>query len=244
MLELWLDNRERGLCERLCVHPFVVCKSLALGDAVLVDAEQQPLVVFERKTESDLAQSIKDGRYAEQKARLHALQHVVYIFESCAAARATGEGNLHGLSAKAFHTCFLSTLFHPEQRCVFTENLDDTAALLLRTRSYFANTPRSTGEKKQEDFLCVKRSTCITPHNIFKLQLCQVPGVSVKTAEAISHAFQNHASAFYAKYHSGESMVEFLASLPVHAKKIGRARAIKICEFLCTGSPIKMEGNA
>ena len=57
-----------------------------MGDFWIVDG-QTPLCIIERKTWADLGQSITDGRYKEQKNRLHAAaaQHpharVVYLVE-------------------------------------------------------------------------------------------------------------------------------------------------------------------
>jgi len=59
------------------------CKNLDLGD-YLFKLNEENVIVVERKTIEDLASSIKDGRYREQKARL--LQHfnknqIIYVIE-------------------------------------------------------------------------------------------------------------------------------------------------------------------
>lgn len=69
-MTLAIDSRERGLlkclAEKYAVEPAV--KQLSLGDAV-VSAGNKTILV-ERKTVADLAASIADGRYREQRARL------------------------------------------------------------------------------------------------------------------------------------------------------------------------------
>ena len=57
---------------------------LPLGDIILNDGEKD-LLIIERKSLSDLAASIKDGRYEEQSYRLNGLplhnHNIVYLIE-------------------------------------------------------------------------------------------------------------------------------------------------------------------
>ena len=56
-----------------------------LGDAAIVDKNGKDIVLLERKKLSDLASSIKDGRYAEQSYRLNGYplhnHNIVYLIE-------------------------------------------------------------------------------------------------------------------------------------------------------------------
>jgi ERCC4-type nuclease len=62
----------------------LVSETLPLGDIIINDGTND-CVIIERKTLSDLAASIKDGRYEEQSYRLNGLQHhnhnIVYLVE-------------------------------------------------------------------------------------------------------------------------------------------------------------------
>jgi ERCC4-type nuclease len=62
----------------------IVVKQLPLGDIIISDGDSE-LVIIERKTLSDLAASIKDGRYEEQSYRLNGIQHhnhnIIYLIE-------------------------------------------------------------------------------------------------------------------------------------------------------------------
>ena len=62
----------------------VVPEQLPLGDIIISDGEKD-LVIIERKSISDLAASIKDGRYEEQSYRLKNLWHhnhnIIYLIE-------------------------------------------------------------------------------------------------------------------------------------------------------------------
>ena len=88
-----IDTREQDLfskCESTIssVLKFadikVVSQTLPLGDIIINDGTND-CIIIERKTLSDLAASIKDGRYEEQSYRLNGLNHhnhnIIYLIE-------------------------------------------------------------------------------------------------------------------------------------------------------------------
>ena len=62
----------------------VTTENLALGDIIILNDKEEKIII-ERKSISDLAASIKDGRYAEQSYRLNGLNHpnhnIIYLIE-------------------------------------------------------------------------------------------------------------------------------------------------------------------
>ena len=62
----------------------LISETLPLGDIIINDGLND-CIIIERKTLSDLAASIKDGRYEEQSYRLNGLQHhnhnIIYLIE-------------------------------------------------------------------------------------------------------------------------------------------------------------------
>ena len=88
-----IDTREQDLfskCESTisAVPKFadikLISQTLPLGDIIINDGTND-CIIIERKTLSDLAASIKDGRYEEQSYRLNGLQHhnhnIIYLIE-------------------------------------------------------------------------------------------------------------------------------------------------------------------
>ena len=88
-----IDTREHELfkkCEATiaAVPKFkdikLISETLPLGDIIINDGTND-CIIIERKTLSDLAASIKDGRYEEQSYRLNGLNHhnhnIVYLIE-------------------------------------------------------------------------------------------------------------------------------------------------------------------
>jgi ERCC4-type nuclease len=62
----------------------LISQTLPLGDIIINDGTND-CIIIERKTLTDLAASIKDGRYEEQSYRLNGLQHhnhnIIYLIE-------------------------------------------------------------------------------------------------------------------------------------------------------------------
>jgi len=59
---------------------------LPIGDICMKTDDNQNVVLFERKSLSDLLSSIKDGRYDEQSYRLQHTadpRRVIYVIEAC-----------------------------------------------------------------------------------------------------------------------------------------------------------------
>lgn len=89
-----IDMRETGLFQ-LCKNIFskhphsneinVVSENLPIGDIIIADNNTEEKIIIERKTLSDLAASIKDGRYTEQSYRLDGISHhnhnIIYLIE-------------------------------------------------------------------------------------------------------------------------------------------------------------------
>ena len=108
---LILDVRERGLAAELTRAgvPYTTA-ALDVGDFLIQNAEGEPLLVAERKSQADFAASNTDGRYREQRARLMAVRGsgvaVVYILEG-----ALVEDKLKRLTTRLLLRYSMPTLF-------------------------------------------------------------------------------------------------------------------------------------
>jgi len=86
-----IDNRERKLIKlmKALKNDFdynfeIIVEVLDLGDIIIYDDNVEKLII-ERKSLSDLAASLKDGRYSEQSYRLNGMKihnhNIVYLIE-------------------------------------------------------------------------------------------------------------------------------------------------------------------
>jgi len=83
-----IDGREKKLIETMAAsYPTVKIKQcqLNLGDIIIEDDDENIVIIIERKSVSDLASSIGDGRYSEQSFRLNGCaihnHNIVYLIE-------------------------------------------------------------------------------------------------------------------------------------------------------------------
>ena len=77
-MKIIVDNRERALIpilkttiENKKLPIEIIIDTLEIGDAIIRDSNDNDLLIVERKQLSDLAASIRDGRYSEQSYRLN-----------------------------------------------------------------------------------------------------------------------------------------------------------------------------
>lgn len=205
MTKVIIDERENAL--------FRACKStdqiniskevLPLGDIIIASDSGIPIVLFERKTLSDLLSSIKDGRYEEQSYRLqHSLtirpHNIVYIIEGMYSQLSKPTDKKIILSAMT------SLLLFKGFSVLRTASVQDTAELIvymadkihrnfLQGKQLFKERTEEEGAKedkpKEIEPYCTVVKTVkkdnLTPENMGEVILCQIPGIRSVTAIAI-----------------------------------------------------------
>jgi ERCC4-type nuclease len=141
----------------------VVCKHeahtlekarLVIGDATLrssLDDNDDDIILFERKTLTDLAASIRDGRYKEQSFRMNqycelANHNIIYIIEGDMAKYADKTPGSNPISKKALYSAMFSMLYLKGFSVFRTSNVRETADLILYFADKYDAVPR--GERK------------------------------------------------------------------------------------------------
>ena len=205
--------------------PRIQKQALAYGDVWIVSAPQKEegsdepaetprvLWVGERKTLPDLAASIKDGRYREQKLRLqvHAPQgRVAYLVEASGsrafsydATRAVLADPLYlesiGMRSDALLSSLIHSMFRDGIHVVHTGDIRETAAFawhvferLAKDPSKFDKVDPNKGAK--EGYLQVdiqaRRCKMRNEKDRFLAQLCMIPGVSQVTGKSIVEKYR------------------------------------------------------
>lgn len=119
---------------------------LVIGDATLRSDHDDDtnsnsdIILFERKTLTDLAASIRDGRYKEQSFRMNqycelANHNIIYIIEGDMAKYADKTPGSNPISKKALYSAMFSMLYLKGFSVFRTSNVRETADLIL----YFAD---------------------------------------------------------------------------------------------------------
>ena len=183
-INLIVDNREKAIVEK---RPEWTTKQLDIGDFQILNNEQVKFVI-ERKTISDLEASVKDNRYREQKLR-------AMEFCRCNGAKyfmlIEGYHNFtFGQSQKMLSSCIINTMFRDNVGIIYTKNTDETVSFLDyllqkindKPDIYFTETNIQADYK---DALIKQKKKENTSRNCLIMQMCVIPGISVKKAEAI-----------------------------------------------------------
>jgi ERCC4-type nuclease len=192
-----------------------VVEPLPLGDIIIYDeVNQKDLLIIERKSLSDLAASIKDGRYEEQSYRLNGIPHhnhnIIYLIEGDLTRFNTFKERTDKLT---LYSAMISINYFKGFSVMRTISLEETAMLVCatayklgkdKTRNPFYSCHATSDEcidegarlpdAKLPDEYCtvvkkVKKEN-ITSENIGEIMLCQIPGISSNTAIAIMSQFK------------------------------------------------------
>ena len=172
----------------------IIVERLDLGD-ISIWNEGEELLLLERKKLTDLASSIKDGRYAEQSYRLNGYSlhnhNIVYLVE----------GNISNYSNKwskikpgTLYTTMFSIQYFKGFSMIRTFDITETAEYILRVCDKLSRSSDKFGfyhesfQPKKKNYTQVvhkEKKKNITPENIGGIILSQIPGISSKTSSAV-----------------------------------------------------------
>ncbi len=227
-----IDTRERDLikkCQDLLVAvpafkdlKIEVC-TLPLGDIIITTNQgdiQIDNVIVERKSLSDLAASIKDGRYEEQSYRLNGLPHhnhnIVYLIEGDLAKFNSFKERI---DKQTLYSAMFSINYYKGFSLMRSTSMDETAFIVCNMAykigkdtnkaPYFSdiskvsNPDLESGQlepEKEQQQLSQSKDYCsvvkkvkkdnITEENIGEIMLCQIPGISSVTALTIMEKYK------------------------------------------------------
>ena len=244
-MKLQIDIRETHLLNLATFYqekdPSFQFEEIALDIGDIRIHHQSYCLLLERKTLSDLAASIRDGRWHEQKKRLQGISQqqphtkICYIIEGILP---TEPQAINRLPYKTVLSGLIHTLFRDGIPIYKTSNLRETFSLIKGLANKMEHTPQKLGftETSQKgpvtyetNLIKIKKKENLTPPRCYELMLAQIPGISYKTAKRIADTYPT-LSLLLQKFHSeSESTRPFcLSSIP----KIGKKTSQTIYQFL------------
>ena len=192
----------------------ITSESLPLGDIIICDEQGNEKVIIERKTLSDLAASIRDGRYKEQSFRLNECNmhnhNIVYLIEgNLQTYKPFLLGKTH-VDKYALMSSMVSINYYKGFSLYKSNSLDESAEWLIQVAfklgkeggDSFYTKERSvsndekvpeTNDVEADNYSAVMKRTKknnITPENIGEIMLNQIPGVSSAVAIVIMEKFK------------------------------------------------------
>jgi ERCC4-type nuclease len=210
---LKIDNREikcKEILEKTVDKESIELNNLVHGD-FQVCINNEVCFIFERKTYNDLLASIKDGRYKNQKKSILESYHVTqyyYIIEGSF----NYKHNTTDINLKIFQSAIINSLLRDKIGIFYTKTWNETCELIMsiynrvkeNPKEYMSHLKCKEGEENGieiEQQIKKNNKKIKNALDYWKEQLCQVPDISLKTAEAIS-----------IKYKSCKELIELMSN--------------------------------
>lgn len=213
-------------------------EALEIGDIRIENASKTIQFIFERKCFQDLASSIKDGRYREQKARLLSTfspSKITYLLEECSTyfLWSTDKTHIYHLPKQTYGSFIIHTIFRDGMHVYVSKNLEETGLYLMEVAqriqkdpsAFEASTSVESTTTRYTDVCPIKTRKIenITPSIAFQLQLGQIPGISSKIALAcIQHSQCTSMKDWILKLTSFSNQIErinYVSNIPGIGKK-------------------------
>jgi ERCC4-type nuclease len=239
----------------------LVPQQLPLGDIIINDGTND-LVIIERKSLSDLAASIKDGRYEEQSYRLKNLWHhnhnIIYLIEGDFNRFNSFKDRIDKLT---LYSAMTSLNYFKGFSVWRSMSLDETALMICNMANklnkekdkqpFYSNNLSATNKEvdsnvestdadvvntSDKDYCSVVKKVKkdnITTENIGEIMLCQIPGISSASALAILAQFKTLPSLIKA-IDADENCLNSICTTDANGKsrKISKTAIATIIKFL------------
>ena len=230
-----IDNRERSLIERLneMKVEFQVT-TLDAGD-IRISHNDVTIIIIERKTITDLDQSICDNRYRDQKKRLldnYDRKCIMYIIEG---AIYTQFGNISkfNVSYDRIKGAVINTLIRDDLKVMSVKDVNETAEFICDVAKRVEKNPEKYTNTDESTTPTIKnmsrhtKNSYVTKEAFVTMTLCNIPGVSNNTAFAIIK-----------HYRTIQNLIETgnindIAELKLSSgRRIGVKVATQVCSFI------------
>jgi len=246
MINIVIDNRESQLIELFSKQTEILkekniewsTQTLEIGDVMIHNNEGSINYLFERKTLSDLAGSIKDGRYREQKMRMlskYASTKITYILEEISTNElwsSASASHIMGISKIAFGSFIIHTMLRDGVHVYISKNTEETSLFIMGIAYRMIKHPELFEDIKQDSESVTYTDVCkiktkkqenITPEICCILQFGQIPGISSKLAKVImEHTNSKSMREWIMNLEinvSYEEKVKYILSIPGFGKK-------------------------
>ena len=223
----------------------VSISSLDVGDLAIADDEGEILALFERKTCKDMAASINDGRYSEQKARMLSspVRWKGYIIEGIYPEEGIkfpryikGKRSVKIVQRKTYHSIMTGFTLRDGLIVYNTVNVQETGEFLSnmirKIPEYLKLDKRTSYDEALINSISTVRKENMTPEVCYLAQLSQIPGVSYNISKCISKKWSNMTSLLQAD-------VIQLSGIKIGERRLGKVVADRIIEYLHYSKPKK-----
>ena len=233
-ISIVIDKRETKLLKELEENEYVIPEVLVIGDIIL-KVNDIPTIIIERKTLTDLAASIMDGRYREQKKRLKQtnISKKYYIIEGL-----SSEYDGKRMPYSTLESAMLSIMVYYDFGIIRSNDVSNTKNIILLLYEKLKNQKSISNNYMKCDLpiINIVKKKQLTVTDCFFAQLCQIPSISSTIAKCIVDKYSS-LNKFYSNLMNIENKIEVIKNLEYISSKnknmrIGESKATKISEYL------------
>lgn len=230
-MEIVIDNREKNdYISHL--NKKINCKltidTLNIGD-VLFKYNDEEYLLIERKTINDLASSISDGRYHEQKSRLLSAKdqgiNIIYLIEGIY------EQNKY-MTYETYKGCIFNTISRDQIPVYLTNNFEETIDFICELSKRLPDNYNKSKKLQNYTTKVIKKEN-LTPNICYINQLKQIPGISDEIANAIIKEYSTMPKLIqkYDDCIDNEEKSLLLSNIIINKRRLGDKLSHKIYSF-------------
>jgi ERCC4-type nuclease len=242
-MKLIVDNREPKEIIAILKSRInnIELSNLDIGDFIIKNDNDDIIMLFERKSLSDLVASIKDGRYNEQSFRLSQTEinnhNIFYIIE----------GNIMNYCSKKqesiqkmIFSSMLSLSYKKGFSLLHTSGFVETSEFIIRFMEKLATEKKEPNndisieqnEQQYSNVIKTSKKANITKDNIGEIMLAQIPGLSITVAHALMYKYKTIKNLIDALIIDKDCLKDFQIEFKNGSRKINKTITIKLQEFL------------
>ena len=199
-------NEITSLSETTTSSPQISKRLLEIGDIqIMNDDETETYLVIERKTSADVASSLSDGRWSEQKKRALAqfpCTKLLYIIEVQGPSEIFHYRTKYSkVSGDSILSAVMNLTLNHQIPFLYLQGTENIAKYLYRLCvqyhkkvNVYDKNPKETTNDYDKSYIASissKKNKNMSPETYFLFCLQGVPGISYKTAKNISELFDN-----------------------------------------------------
>ncbi len=235
-MTLTVDNRERLIIEesvkRKVPHRVAV---LDIGDYHITDPDDKIIGIWERKTYADLAASVTDKRYQEQKLRLMSspVPCKGYILEG-----QCPKGTFHGLQPGTVDSIRIGLQCRDGFKVLTSDGIVHTVTILeklMKKLPEYQYQDHFVGNYQQilvDSAVSTVKKENLTPETCYLAQLAQIPQISYHSAKAIYSRFPNMTLLLAEINTNRDVAIAVISDIKVTDRRLGRSVAANVCDYL------------
>ena len=242
-MELIVDHREKAIKEYFICNQMenVSYQNLDIGD-IIFKKDGEIVLLIERKSLSDLADSFKNGRYREQKLRILNSNlekcKIMYLIEG--RMENIVENKINGIPKTTLISTLISLMIKDDIKIYQTANIKETCFFIHKIFYKINKNPEILLENKPKDptmeylsTIKLKKKDNLTPEICYLAQLSQIPGISNNIAKTIQNIYPNMIELCKAMDQDNQCLLNLEYNIANNKKrKIGKKTNHKIVTFL------------